>query len=282
MPDNIGSHLLGRKYEKDERDIPMRKALEVKAAPKIDSPGDEILDKTVRQVIDEGVFFNSWQGILAFWRWVKNFLKTHPSPSPTPTPIPTPTPVSKEKVWNLDDYLDQGNTGHCVGFGWTGWYNAAPTEHNESNAYGHAWYYDAKIFDGEPNAENGSYVRSGAKVAKQRGFLTSYVFAHTVEEIKQWVLNYGPVVVGSDWYNNMFDTDVNGFVKPTGGIAGGHCFILIGYSPDTDIFLFQNSWGRNWGLGGRFKMKASDFDTLLQAQGEACASTEIPKAALVS
>jgi len=34
----------------------------------------------------------------------------------------------------------------------------------------------------------------------------------------------GPVVIGSNWYNGMFNPDANSYVKPTGGIAGRSLF----------------------------------------------------------
>lgn len=200
-----------------------------------------------------------------------------PAPTPTPTPKPKPTPI-KAVVWGDPDQLDQGQTGHCVGFGCAQFGNTDPVEDHYTNADGDAIYYAAKVIDGEPHAENGSSVHSGAKALKQRGRINAYAWATTLDAIKTWVLAKGPVIIGSDWTNDMFSPDASGLVRPTGGIAGGHCYIVIGYDPDLDTLTFQNSWGKTWGKDGRFTMHAADFDTLVTAPGfEACAALELAK-----
>jgi hypothetical protein len=86
------------------------------------------------------------------------------------------------------------------------------------------------------------------------------------------------VVIGSTWTHAMFTPDANGVVTPAGPSVGGHCYLLLGYDPNTDQFEFDNSWGSAWGNGGRFYMSATDFDNLvMQApDGEACAGLELP------
>ena len=179
-------------------------------------------------------------------------------------------------VWSDPIQLDQGATNHCVGFGWAGWGDADPVEDKFQNADADAIYYECKIVDGEPNGENGSTVRSGAKVMKTRGRVGSYVFAASVDEIRQWQQLHGRVVFGTDWTNDMFQPDGQGYVRPTGPVAGGHCYLALGDLTSEDAVLCENSWGPNWGLGGRFKIKWNDFAQLFAAQGEACAGTELP------
>ena len=38
----------------------------------------------------------------------------------------TPPFPTADKTWEADFTLDQGNTGHCVGFGWAGWGDTQP------------------------------------------------------------------------------------------------------------------------------------------------------------
>ena len=64
--------------------------------------------------------------------------------------------------------------------------------------------------------------------------------------------------MGTTWTNDMFQPDAKGFVKPTGAVAGGHCYLLIDHIDGQDAYLFQNSWGASWGDHGRFRMKAGD------------------------
>lgn len=197
-------------------------------------------------------------------------------PSPTPTPVPVPGAVNWSDQWQLD----QGSTGHCVGFGWAQWFNSAQavdpdlnTNTGYANADGDRIYYECKVIDGEPGQENGSEVRSGAKAMQARGKLTNYVFAATTAEVVAWVSTKGPVVIGSDWMSGMDSPNANGVVTATGTVRGGHCYLCDGYDPATGLLRFQNSWG-DWGLNGYFFMKVADFAKLLAAQGDACAALE--------
>jgi hypothetical protein len=197
------------------------------------------------------------------WRWLK---KQNKPPKPSDT-----TPA-----WELKVQLDQGQTGHCVGFGWAGWVDAVPEVGNYQNADGHALYYECKVIDNEPWAENGSTVRSGALALRARGRLAAFAFANSLAEIDDWIDHQGTVVLGSTWTHDMFNPDANGYIAPTGGVAGGHCYLMLDRLEKEDAYLFQNSWGEGWGLDGRFKMKRADVASLLADQGEACCTAELP------
>lgn len=191
--------------------------------------------------------------------------------------IVTPVPVEPQDnvTWEADHFqLDQGQTGHCVGFGWAAWGDSTPVVDDFDNQDGHDIYYEAKVIEGNPGGEDGAYTRDGAKAMQQRQRLTTYVFASTTAEILDWLRLRGPLVIGTDWTWDMFEPDANGFVKPTGGNAGGHCYLLYGIQDDD--LEFKNSWGDSWGLDGSFKMKIADFDTLMKSWGEAIASVELP------
>ena len=185
------------------------------------------------------------------------------------------------KVWDfLSAPLDQGETGHCVGFSMASWGIASPINDDYTNKDGHDFYYKAKVVDGEPGNEDGSTVRTAAKVLLQAGKISSYAFVSSTSEIKWWILNKGPVIVGTAWFDEMFLPDVNGIVHPAGNLAGGHAYILTEFFPDyfgNDCFGFQNSWG-GWGLNntGKFYMTVSEFDKLFIYDGEALAATELP------
>lgn len=271
--DKIGPHLLGRRPSPgDARDWQMKDFL----LPAVD---DSIARKTVEEVLDEKTYFASWPGLLMFWRWATERQedaagrRPHPPRPPKPRP-PTPSAIEWEDLIQLD----QGQTPHCVGFGWAAWGDCAPVEDRYQNPDGDQIYYECKVIDGQPQQENGSTVRSGAKAMQNRGRLGAYVFASTTDEVKQWVTNHGPVVIGSDWTQDMFTPDASGFVHPTGVVAGGHCYLLLGYDSANDAFEFDNSWGSAWGKNGRFFMRRADFDSFVMQNpnSEACAGLELP------
>lgn len=256
--ERLGPRLLGRVYQPDARDWSVARLLEIA------EPAEEILQRTVEQVMRETSYFSDWPSYLVFWRW----LKKHHEPAPTPT--------DHAPSWELTVQLDQGDTPHCVGFGWAGWVDATPVPGIYQNADAHALYYECKVIDGEPRAETGSTVRSGALAVRARGRLAAFAFARNTAEIDDWVNNHGSVVVGTNWTEDMFHPDADGYVRPTGAVAGGHCYLLLDVLDSEDAYLFQNSWGSAWGNSGRFKIKRSDFAGLLDTDGEACCAAELP------
>lgn len=255
----LGRHLLGRIYKPDPRDWSLARLMEIA------EPDAKTLGMTIEQVLTTTPYFSTWPNYLTFWRWLKKQDKK-----------PKPKPGDATPGWELKIQLDQGQTGHCVGFGWTAWADALPVEANYQNADAHALYYECKVIDGEPLAENGSYVRSGALALRNRGRLSAFAFARNTNEIDDWINNHGPVVVGTTWTDDMFNPDAKGYVKPTGAVAGGHCYVMLEKVDAEDAYVFQNSWGASWGLNGRFRMKRSDFGSLLADFGDACCAAELP------
>ena len=275
-PTEIGPHLLGRRYEPDPRDwTPEKLHATLGADPK--TPPAALLDETVRQAIGDSPFFQTWAGIRWLWRWIKaNFL--HPSPTPPSPPSPSDAPS-----WDDPVVLDQGNYGTCVGNGFAGWGDSTPVTDSFTERDARAIYYQATCIDGscdDPDApgggQQGTSVRAGAKAMQKRARLSAYAFTTNVADVVEWLNNHGPVVFGTNWYDGMFNPDAQGFVSPTGSIAGGHCFLCIDHLPGEDAFLFVNSWGTSWGQGGHFRMRSAVVAQLLKEQGEACLAAELP------
>lgn len=192
-----------------------------------------------------------------------------------PAPAPTPAPVT-DVLWPDPTQLDQGDTGHCVGFGWAQFGASDPFEDHYTDDDGHAIYYECKVIDGEPRQENGSDVRSGAKAMLNRNRLAAYAFAKSTDEITGWLRAHGPVVVGTDWHTDMFTPDPSGRVGIGGQIEGGHCYLIAGVDAAGQVYQCQNSWGTGWGMYGRFSITVDAFAQLLAAQGDACVAAELP------
>jgi hypothetical protein len=193
-----------------------------------------------------------------------------------PKPEPPP-PADVSVVWaDVEPVLDQGQTPHCIGFGGAQWGNTAPVDDKYVNDDGHAIYYECKVLDGTPGTEDGSYVRTLAKALKQRARLDAYAWAHSTKGITQYVRQSGPVIVGTDWYESMFEPNEDGTVVLDGEIAGGHCYLLLGHHPEFEMYEFLNSWGEQWGASGRFFMAVEDFGRLLRGDGEALMALELP------
>jgi hypothetical protein len=182
----------------------------------------------------------------------------------------------KSKQWSLDFIPDQGNTGHCGGFSGLNFLNCLPVDDNLPNQVGHDLYYEAKVFDGEPKQENGTCMRSVAKAVLARKRIGGYAFTKNILTLIAWLQQRGPVLTGTNWYYSMEKPDKNGYVHPTGELAGGHAYALIGVDPKRLTFVFANSWGSAWGQKGTFKMYLWDFARLLSEAGEVVTAVELP------
>lgn len=179
--------------------------------------------------------------------------------------------------WAATRVLDQGNTPHCVGFAWAGFGISLPVFDDWQNDRGDAIYYAAKVIDGEPGQEDGSTTRSGVQAFMKFGSLqdSAYAFANSMQDVIDWVLVNGPVITGTDWYSGMFYPDSTGLVKISGSIAGGHEWEISGVDTVAQKFKCTNSWGTGFGVNGQFYIGFSDYQRLLNQQGDACTAIEI-------
>lgn len=170
--------------------------------------------------------------------------------------------------------LNQEETYHCVGFSGAGFGICRPVEFPYTDEDGHSLYYLCKEIDGEPGKENGSYVRSIAKVLQNRHRIKNYAFANSMDEIIYWLLQRGPMIAGTIWTDGMYRPNNQNVISVYGDYVGGHAYLLTGYEhPYIDI---QNSWGNGWGDKGKARISVSDFETLFNYDGEVMASVEIP------
>jgi hypothetical protein len=165
-----------------------------------------------------------------------------------------------EQIWENPVRLDQGAEGACVGFGWTGFLNAAPTTHTFEDEYAFGLYHTVTENDEYPGdwrtGQSGTSVRSGAKEVQRRGFIESYAFTYDVEEMALWLLNKGPLVIGVRWLTGMDgpSPDNGYYALVRGPQRGRHCVVVdqvhwgLG---DRNWFGFANSWGTRYGDQGR-------------------------------
>jgi hypothetical protein len=167
-----------------------------------------------------------------------------------------------------------------VAFAWTDFLSAAPKKTTAKKLVAESvideLYHRAQQLDEWPGeAYNGTSVRGGAKAMQERGLIGEYLWGTTVEELRAFVANRGTVVIGSDWYEEMFYPEQHGgYLVAEGAMAGGHAWLVIGYAAAKDEFTMVNSWGKTWGKGGTAKIKAADMQKLLDAGAEMCTAIE--------
>lgn len=191
-------------------------------------------------------------------------------------------PAVAVRYWEDDIWWgDQGETSECVGYSWTHWLEDGPVVYDHSDTPppvvkpNHV-YEQARFVDEWPGEDyDGTSVRAGAKVLQSLGYIEQYLWAWDAATVAEAVLNVGPVVVGTDWYEDMFfPRDSDGRIFITGRIAGGHAYLINGYDSTTGVFRVKNSWGKSWGKDGHAFITFSDLDFLIRTQGEACLAVE--------
>lgn len=199
------------------------------------------------------------------------------------------TPLPIRKTWRIPaPSQNQQDTSCCVGFAWSNFLRCAPvcTQKGPSpfDIYRYAVARDewpdndreAYLPDWDRGLASGTTVRAGASLLVKEFRLGTYLWAFDLQSAVEWVLTKGPVVMGTNWYDSMFEPDRNGLAKitPRAEIAGGHAYLLRGVDRRTSIACFENSWGDGWGKNGAFYLSFADLERLIHEQGEACTATE--------
>lgn len=183
-------------------------------------------------------------------------------------------------TWRCSVILDQGQEGSCVGHGWAHELIARPAEHKDID---HQFaveqiYYPAQKLDNWPGGSyqgalpfyEGTSVLAGAKAVQKLGLIGGYYWAEDLEDLVIGIGYHGPCVIGVNWYEGMFATEVNGRIRPTGRKSGGHCVLLNGVNVRQKLFYGVNSWGTSWGMKGKFCISFEDVEKLMDENGEFC------------
>jgi hypothetical protein len=189
----------------------------------------------------------------------------------------------RSRTWHDAGITDQGATSMCVGYSAHGWLRCGPVVNNPpfSPAELYKWAQENDEWEGEDY--DGSSTLGVMKALKARGYISDYKWAFDAETLAAWVLTTGPVLVGTNWYRDMFTPLVgSGFIEPTGENDGGHEWRIVGVNLDKKCpdgtkgaVRMCNSWGKGWGQQGRAWISLEHLDQLIKDQGEAVTATEI-------
>jgi len=179
-----------------------------------------------------------------------------------------------EREWKIDITLDQGKKPYCVGYSMAHYGICLPTLSMYTSVDADFFYKRCKIYDLQPGMENGTTLRSGANVGMDLGMWKNYAFATDADSFNYWLLNEGPIIVGTNWLTDMFYFDENNVIHCTGDIAGGHAYLAFGKKHGFTHFL--TSWPE-FGDNGKFWIPDAEFWKLFKDRGEALTAVEIAK-----
>jgi len=181
--------------------------------------------------------------------------------------------------------LDQGNVGSCTGnacegaVGTSGIFDALPEALRPSTTDAAAnetaavhLYSRATQLDGIPGAyppnDTGSDGLSVAKAAKEKGLISGYLHAFSLDAALK-ALEQQPIIVGIDWYEGFDNPGSTGLVQISGAVRGGHEIVFDEIDVAKKIVWFTNSWGTSWGVNGRANMSFDTLGRLLKRDGDA-------------
>lgn len=199
-----------------------------------------------------------------------------------PNLITAETTTRTYKHWDTADVLDQGNTPHCVEYSGRQYLMSSPVRNKWKEPNGDLYRQCQLVDEWEGEDYDGTSVNALFKVLKSKGYVTEYRWAYDNDSVASYLLTTGPMVVGTDWYTGMMDTNRDGFVNTSGYQEGGHAYLLTGTNtrkrcPDGSLGAHRitNSWGVRWGENGRAWISYADFSKLLANWGEAAVAAEV-------
>lgn len=177
-----------------------------------------------------------------------------------------------KKFWEANWSGDQGGSPACVGFSWAHWlvsnkYNTLSTPPISPIII----YKEAQKLDEWPGESYpGTSVRGGVKYLRSKKEVAQYYWGYDLDSLIKAVLTTGPVVVGTNWYQNMFYPNKLGQIKVGGKLSGGHAYLIDGVDLTAKLFRIKNSWGLDWGIKGRATISFSDMSRLIKESGDIC------------
>ncbi len=175
--------------------------------------------------------------------------------------------------------LNQGEIGSCTANALCGALNSAPdfkggVHRNEHDAI--TLYELETRLEGQPYPPNdpGGSGLEVCKAAKQLAWISAYKHAFGIEHALG-ALVLRPVITGISWFTSFDSPAPTGLVAIAQGatIRGGHEVVADQIDAENKLVWFWNSWGKSYGVEGRFCMSFDTWDQLLQQQGDVTVPT---------
>lgn len=127
-------------------------------------------------------------------------------------------------------------------------------------SYEETWPYITSKFAERPSAL--AYAEARAFANRMWGY--EYVSIRSLTDVKTALAQGSPVTFGfgtPEWFLDPNFNNIIRFPSSQEKIVGGHAVVAVGYDDRyrDKIIWVRNSWGKNWGINGYFKMTQDWF-----------------------
>jgi hypothetical protein len=178
-------------------------------------------------------------------------------------------------TWVRGRAYDQGEVPWCVAYTGKGILNSTRLSANmpyrkRIRLQPADLYHGAQLRDqwaGE--AYEGTSGLGLCRYLKELGLITEYRWCFGLEETLLALSWIGPVGIGVNWREDMWEPDLGGYVHASGDAVGGHEVELTAINHKERRVTITNSWGTGWGSNGRAFLSWDDLGKLLADDGDA-------------
>ena len=80
-------------------------------------------------------------------------------------------------------------------------------------------------------------------------------FPPEISDVQEALIEHGPLVTTFTVYKDFFAYNSGIYEHVSGGVAGGHAVAIVGYDNNNEYWIVKNSWGKNWGENGFFRIR---------------------------
>lgn len=183
-------------------------------------------------------------------------------------------PEPRTKTWRRGGAYDQGQLPHCVAYTGKGILNtarlSAAVDYDIRSQYSTQWMYDGAQrrdqWDGEDY--DGTSGLGLCRFLRRKGLINEYRWCFTLDMYLKTLAHVGPIGFGTWWKDTMMTTSPDGFLNVSGSNIGGHEVELIGVNMEAGYVEGMNSWGKHWGVNGRFRLMFTDLEALIGQQAD--------------